>query len=1102
MYFLFLSAIFFLSFNAFTQPNEFKLIKKQKFEKLESMIVKQFSKNPGNCRTHYILGVLQNQKIFKGTNPELAYSNFNSSLSAFYYLDEKEKNKILKEGITADSILFHRNISCDYGLELAIKSNTIDAYQHFIEVYVDAYEQKGIAVLRRDELAYTAACFTNTEDSYTIFLNTYPNAIQRADAILRRDERGFENAKNENRSSAIIAFIKKYPDSHLRKKAEFEKNRLFFREQTDGTVSGYIRFCSNNERSEFYEQALDSISTISLRNRDLKGLKYIATNSNKVNNYSEFQDKLIGALMFDGNSNTLDYFKKEFYSYLDRKHQVRIDDYANLIDEVDHLFLKIGVTDYNYTDYEKVIISLAPSDIAFVALQRLIEKDIKLKDWVAAISKLQRFEQNFQMNESNKASQLITLLESQNLNVQIQPLKGVNSMTDEYAPVPSIDGKRMLFCGKGRKDNIGGEDIFVANLVKQQFVTSGILESLSTNNGNEAPLSVSADGSTIFLWTNENKGDILTSTMQKDGKWSMPIKLPSPINSDYYEGDAMLSADGKSLFFVSSRPGGQNIYSENPPGYFGDDNYPTDIYVSRRLINGNWSEPVNLGPEVNTQYSERGPYIHPDGKTLYFSSEGHSGIGRLDVYMTTTAIENNFSSWTSPKNLGKEINTTGNDWGFKFSTDGKKVYYAAKNQTTSPSSLVLLLDISGSMDGSKIQAMREAASEVCLNALENNTEVAILAFEGDCSEPINDFREFTIDARDLTDFISGLQALGGTPMYEALFTTAEYLKTASSTNSKNRSIILMSDGDATSCVSMRELFKELKVNKYMNRVYTIALEVDEQSKAYEDLQYIAQTTGGEFFHAESSNDLGNAFAQASNKIFNFSLKQSNSEIFEFILPVELRPAVVSTISGVILDVNKKPIEANILWEDLVSGEQIGIARSNPVDGSYFIVLPSGRNYGYFVDHPSFFPASNSLDLRNAENMLDIQVNVDVVSYEEMINLEKSVKINNLFFETAKYDIKQESNSELNRVAEILKRSKLSNMKIEISGHTDNVGDADYNKNLSELRANAVANYLISKGVDASMIVVNGFGYTKPVVDNNSEANRALNRRVELKLMKP
>jgi len=406
------------------------------------------------------------------------------------------------------------------------------------------------------------------------------------------------------------------------------------------------------------------------------------------------------------------------------------------------------------------------------------------------------------------------------------------------------------------------------------------------------------------------------------------------------------------------------------------------------------------------------------------------------------------------------------------------------------------------MDGSKIQAMREAASEVCLNALENNTEVAILAFEGDCSEPINDFREFTIDARDLTDFISGLQALGGTPMYEALFTTAEYLKTASSTNSKNRSIILMSDGDATSCVSMRELFKELKVNKYMNRVYTIALEVDEQSKAYEDLQYIAQTTGGEFFHAESSNDLGNAFAQASNKIFNFSLKQSNSEIFEFILPVELRPAVVSTISGVILDVNKKPIEANILWEDLVSGEQIGIARSNPVDGSYFIVLPSGRNYGYFVDHPSFFPASNSLDLRNAENMLDIQVNVDVVSYEEMINLEKSVKINNLFFETAKYDIKQESNSELNRVAEILKRSKLSNMKIEISGHTDNVGDADYNKNLSELRANAVANYLISKGVDASMIVVNGFGYTKPVVDNNSEANRALNRRVELKLMKP
>lgn len=1090
-----------ITFVSTAQPREVKLIKKKKFAKLESSLAKDFSKNPQSYNGYYVKGLLHNQKVYDKFDPEVAYTSFNNALLAFYQLEEKEREKFINKGISKDSVLHHRNISCDLGLEIASNTHTIDSYQHFIDFYTQGFKQKDVAILRRDELAFAEAKATNTEESYIYFLQTYPNAVQKQQAIVLRDECAFEVAKKKENSKFILDFLRKYPDTHLRDQAEFEKNRLFFKEQTDGTIDGYIRFCSKNEASVFYDQAIDSLISMSLHYRDSKGLKFLVIHKDKIDDYTAFQDKLMDLYLFDGSLNTYNYFNREFAYYLDRQHKNRLDTFGSNLAGVDKLFLKIGVTDYNQYDYEDFIQRSAPNDIAYVALQRLIEKSVKAKNWAEAIAQLQRFESLFNYKQQNKVTDLIKILERQGAAVAVKGLKGVNTVTDEYAPVPSIDGKKLFFCGKDRKDNYGGEDIFFAVMQKQQFLNPKIESSLSTDYGNEAPLSVSADGNSIFLWSNQNWGDIMISSIQSDGSWSSPVSLPSPINTKYYEGDAMLSADGRTLIFVSSRPGGMNLYTENTMEYHGDDNYPTDIYISHLLKNGKWSEPINLGDQVNTPYTERSPYLHPDGKTLYFSSDGHPGVGRMDVFKTTLQDEKDIRSWSKPLNLGKEINTNGNDWGFKFSTDGEHVYYAAKNQTVAPSSLALLLDVSGSMDGSKIIELRKAAKEVCLNALENNTEVSIIAFSGECDDPIKDWREFTMDAKELTEFIDDLDAYGGTPMYEALFVTSEYVKNNSAAGNKNKSIILMSDGDAASCnSSLQKLFKEMRAKKVMNKVFTIALEVDEYSKAYEDLQLIAQTTGGEFFHAESYNDLGNAFAQASNKIFNFSMRQSNSDIFQFELPADLRPQVVSTISGTIADVNHKPIEASMLWEDLNTGEVIGQAKSNPVDGSYFIVLPVGKNYGYFVDHPDYFPAANNVDLRNQKTMEEIKVNVEVVSYDEMVN-GRSVVIKNLFFETAKYDLKPESFNELNRVAEILKRSKMEGLKIEISGHTDNVGEEKYNQTLSENRANAVAKYLASKGVDANMMIIEGYGYSKPVAENNSDANRALNRRVELRLTK-
>ena len=117
---------------------------------------------------------------------------------------------------------------------------------------------------------------------------------------------------------------------------------------------------------------------------------------------------------------------------------------------------------------------------------------------------------------------------------------------------------------------------------------------------------------------------------------------------------------------------------------------------------------------------------------------------------------------------------------------------------------------------------------------------------------------------------------------------------------------------------------------------------------------------------------------------NFSSKNSNSDLYKIQIPSDLRPAIVSTISGIIMSTSKQPIEANILWEDLSNGQKIGSAKSNPVDGSYFIALPTGKNYGYFVDHPDYFPTSNNVDLRLVSSMQEIILDISPVSYDEMI----------------------------------------------------------------------------------------------------------------------
>lgn len=239
----------------------------------------------------------------------------------------------------------------------------------------------------------------------------------------------------------------------------------------------------------------------------------------------------------------------------------------------------------------------------------------------------------------------------------------INSPLPDYSPVMSVDESTIIFTSR-RFGSIGidgeyYEDILICEKKEDGTWTSARPISPYINTvTNEASISLSTDGNILFIYRDDNGGDIYTSTLQ-NGAWISPSPMGGEINTKNWETHACLSADGNTLYFVSDRPGG-----------FGG----RDIYRCVRLPNGAWSKALNLGPTVNTEADEDSPFIHPDQRTLYFASKGHKSMGGFDIFFTS---KNEEGVWAEPINLGYPINTPDDDIFFVTSPDGKRAYFSS-----------------------------------------------------------------------------------------------------------------------------------------------------------------------------------------------------------------------------------------------------------------------------------------------------------------------------------------------------------------------------------------------------------------------------------------
>jgi outer membrane protein OmpA-like peptidoglycan-associated protein len=241
-------------------------------------------------------------------------------------------------------------------------------------------------------------------------------------------------------------------------------------------------------------------------------------------------------------------------------------------------------------------------------------------------------------------------------------------------------------------------------------------------------------------------------------------------------------------------------------------------------------------------------------------------------------------------------------------------------------------------------------------------------------------------------------------------------------------------------------------------------------------------------------DAGGEYAYLTNSTDTYG----ESDIVRVKLLEREKPNPVVLVSGNVFNAKtKKPLSASLIYETLPDGMEAGNAVSNPEDGAFKIVLPYDHNYLIRATADHFFAQSENLNLDSLIKAGYKEIHKDL--YLMPIEIGQVVRLNNVFFDFDKWDLRPESFVELNRVVKLLEENPA--IEIEMSAHTDSYGSDDYNIKLSDNRAKSVMEYILSKGIEPKRIISKGYGETKPVVENDTPENRQLNRRVEFTILK-
>lgn len=604
----------------------------------------------------------------------------------------------------------------------------------------------------------------------------------------------------------------------------------------------------------------------------------------------------------------------------------------------------------------------------------------------------------------------------------------VNTPFTEYNPTVSADESVIAFTalrpntGRTRSADKFIEEVYVSYNKAGAWSNPVVIPISSEYNVGTAGISPDGQKMMIFIGGTTDPGSLYQIT--KDGdSWSKPSLLAGSINSPALETTCSITPNGKTIYFASDRNGGKG---------------GLDIWKTELKADGKWSLPANLGPEVNTAANEDAPFIHPDQKTLFFTSDGHNTMGGNDIFKSNLVN----GKWTKPENMGYPVNTTANDNYFTLLADGKRAYFSSDRKGGQGAQDIYYID------------MPENATTVPLTMLKGRI------LNAETGKPIPT-KMYVIerDSKKEVEFV-----------YDPDPKTGDYLIILPP--SKNYDIVIESEGFLP---------------------YTLNVNIPNQDYFYELYQQITLKTIKQFDVVVGQEVLvKNAFYDTQQNVKTDLRKTHESQLVKSgtVDPYDMMLDLMASNDKEGIDYLVSLIEHQNPIESVNFNEKENSKIEVAARTYYYDESDESKFEQKKVEGKTVFSLPTMIVTEEAKRLKD--ESAKSVSFDNAL-LAKFVKV---FFEQGKSDLKDQYNAQLNDILQALNSNP--GLGVEISGFASAEGTEEANRELSNKRAIAVLDYFNHQGIVRRRIVAKGYGATTDQTASKEEGRRVEVRVVSVK----